>query len=223
MRVVMSVDIEGASGVVSSREMGYPRGPVDDPRALPEYQDARRWITSDVNAAIEGAARAGQASVISHVIDWPRITEVRVNGMPVSEAHLTIGLPEHFHIPCVLVTGDNVICAEISEWLQGGIETAVVKRSFSRYSARCIVLEKTRALIQEAAYRATERIRGFEQEHFRRPLLLEVGFTDRQVARYVSWMPQVEYDGDRVVSYEAEDFLSLHKTLFAMQALAHLD
>jgi D-amino peptidase len=168
-------------------------------------------------------ARAGQAGVISHVIDWPRITEVRVNGMPVSEAHLTIGLAEHFHIPCVLVTGDNVICGEVSEWLHGGIETAVVKRSFSRYSARCLVLKKTQALIREAAYRAMKSIQEFKREHFDKPLSLEADFTDRQVARYVSWMPQLKYDGDRTVSYEAEDFLSLHKTLFAMQALAHLD
>jgi D-amino peptidase len=50
MRIYMSVDMEGIGGVV--------HGLQTDDRDR-EYDRARRWMTQEVNAAIEGAAKAG--------------------------------------------------------------------------------------------------------------------------------------------------------------------
>ena len=56
-KVAISVDMEGISGIVSSRE-----------RLLdaPEFAAARKWLVSDVNAAVEGALDAGATRITVH-------------------------------------------------------------------------------------------------------------------------------------------------------------
>jgi D-amino peptidase len=275
MRILISVDIEGASGIVSRREIGYPTKKVGDPEATPDYLRARSWLTGDVNAAVEGAikagaiefvlhdshgldyrnivldelhpsvevvrgmpivfyeyedlnksydaafliamhARAGQPGVLSHVLDWPLLREVRINGLSVGESHITAALAGYFDIPTVLITGDNVVCDEMKIWTGGKIETAIVKQALTRYCTRCLPLEKARERIRQAAFRAVERIGETQPSRFAPPITLEVDFNDRQVALYVSWMPEVKYDGDRTISYSNGDFLRVYKALLAM-------
>jgi len=275
MKILISVDMEGASGIVTSRETGYPRNKVGDPESTPDYLKARSWLTGDVNAAVEGAikagatefvlhdshgldyrnivldelhpsvevvrgmpiifyeyedlnssydaafliamhARAGQAGVLSHVLDWPLLREVRVNSEPVGESQLTAALAGYFNIPTVLITGDNVICDEMRTWSGEKIETAIVKYALSRYCTRCLPLEKARQCIRQAAFHAVERIGEIQPSRFDQPIKLEVDFNDRQIAWYASWMPEVQYDGDRTVSYSNDDFLRVYKALLAM-------
>jgi D-amino peptidase len=55
MRVFISVDMEGATGVCH-RDHLLPGGQ--------DYEAARRWLTGDVNAAVEGALAAGAEDVL---------------------------------------------------------------------------------------------------------------------------------------------------------------
>src|SRR5262245_51105234 len=57
MRVVVSVDMEGASGVVSSKQFR---------ENTPQWHEARRLLVGDVNAAIEGAVAAGAEQFVLH-------------------------------------------------------------------------------------------------------------------------------------------------------------
>lgn len=276
MKILISADIEGIAGLVSDREMGYPKQVIGDPEANPDYLQARRWLTQDINAAIEGAkaggaasfvvhdshglnyrniilddldpaaeyvagrpvifyepddlaegayagafmvgmhARAGQKGIISHILDWPLLREVRLNGEPVGESQVTAALAGYFDIPTLLITGDDVICNEVKSWTQGKIETAIVKRSFSRYAARNLPLQQARDLIREAACRAVQRMKEIPPYHYNLPIRLEVDLNDREIARYISWMPQVEYDGESTVAYDGNDFLRVYQVLCAM-------
>ncbi len=56
-KVAISVDMEGISGIVggTERQLGGP-----------EFAAARRWLVSDVNAAIEGAVDAGATHITVH-------------------------------------------------------------------------------------------------------------------------------------------------------------
>jgi len=276
MKIVISVDMEGASGIVTGRETGYPRVAAGDPEATPDYLTARDWLTADVNAAVEGAieagatgfvlhdthgcdrrnvvldqlhpavevvrgapiiffdyrdlstssydaafliamhARAGEAGVISHVLDWPLLREVRVNGQPVGESQLTAALAGHYGIPTVLITGDNVVCNDMKAWTRGQIQTAAVKQSLSRYAVRCLPLEEARRRIRQAAYDAVKNAGKATPMRFEPPITLEVELADREVAWYVSWMPGIGHDGDRTVSFTGGDFLEVYKALLAM-------
>ena len=132
------------------------------------------------------------------------------------ESEISAALAAHFGISTVLVTGDDAVCEEMKAWTGGQIETAVVKKSFSRYAVRCLPLEMARQRIREAASRAVKRIGEIEPCRFEPPITLELDLNDRQIAWYISWMPEVEYDGDSTVSYTGGDFMRVYKTLLAM-------
>lgn len=55
LKVYISADMEGISGIVSA-EQTTP--------GTPEYASGRKWLVEDVNAAVEGALRAGAAEII---------------------------------------------------------------------------------------------------------------------------------------------------------------
>lgn len=56
MRIVIMCDLEGISGVVSGERQAKP--------GSPGYQEARTFLMSDLNAAIEGAVEAGVEQVL---------------------------------------------------------------------------------------------------------------------------------------------------------------
>jgi D-amino peptidase len=56
MKVVMMTDIEGVAGVVSFADQGYPEGK--------HYEAAKRLLTAEVNAAVEGLMAAGAEDVL---------------------------------------------------------------------------------------------------------------------------------------------------------------
>jgi len=161
-------------------------------------------------------APAGQPGVLSHVLDWPRLRKVRINGQPAGESQITAALAGHFGIPTVLITGDDVVCEEMKAWTGGQIEMAVVKHSLSRYAAHCLPLAMAREHIRQAASRAVKRIGEIRSSRYEPPITLEVDSNDREIASYVSWMPQVQYNGDCTVSYTDDDFLNVYKALLAM-------
>jgi D-amino peptidase len=57
MRVYITTDLEGVAGVLLDRQVG-----VDGDH--PEYQKARRLLTQEVNAAVEGALAGGATEVL---------------------------------------------------------------------------------------------------------------------------------------------------------------
>lgn len=61
MNVFISTDMEGISGIVSPDEVMYSGR---------DYEMARRWMTADVNAAIEGALAAGATRIVVADPHW---------------------------------------------------------------------------------------------------------------------------------------------------------
>ncbi len=65
MRVYISVDMEGVAGVVHEDQTD----PID-PRHAGEYNRFRRLMTSEANAAVEGAFAAGATRVLVNDSHW---------------------------------------------------------------------------------------------------------------------------------------------------------
>jgi D-amino peptidase len=65
MRVYISVDMEGVAGVVHEDQTD----PID-PRHAGEYNRVRRLMTSEANAAVEGALAAGATGVLVNDSHW---------------------------------------------------------------------------------------------------------------------------------------------------------
>ena len=62
MQILVSVDMEGISGVATRRETatGWPQGAAKGN----DYERARAWMTADANAAIQGACEGGATEIV---------------------------------------------------------------------------------------------------------------------------------------------------------------
>ena len=267
MKVLISVDFEGISGVVSGDETGA---------SGTDYGRARRWMTQDTNAAVEGALKGGASEVVvrdahcqhsilyeelhpkAHLIrggPGPLFTldgldesfdavmfvgyharsgdadgvlshtytgslfDVNINGEPASEARIGAALAGHFGVPPILVTGDDVICREVEGWSKG-TEVVVVKEALDRGGANCLPMEEARVRIEVGATRAMGRIRDIPPYLFSAPIHLVVTCTNPGIAARIAYIPSVEREDGRTVSYTASDFLEIHRAFVAMVFLA---
>jgi len=258
--------MEGVSGVVNYNDLDRQKG--DD------YENARLWVTEDVNAAIEGAidggaddftvreahhgiiyhklhpkaklvkgmpasqwtmdglnssfdavicigfhARSGDScGVLSHT--WTgSFLDVRINGILVSEARIGALIACYYDVPVVMLSGDDVICREVQEWLPG-IETAVVKYGLNRSGAICLPIEEAHKLIKEKARAAMEKIDKIEPYKLEPPYTLEIETIDPSYAQRIALLPGSKYDGNRKVSYTCDDFLENHRAFLTMVFLA---
>ena len=85
MRILISTDIEGVAGVVSTSQVREGNG---------EYERARRWMTDETNAAIAGAFAGGASEVM--VVDAHGAYRNLLADQLDSRARLVQGKPRAF-------------------------------------------------------------------------------------------------------------------------------
>jgi D-amino peptidase len=246
VRILISVDIEGISGIANVSEMW-----------------ARKAITDDTNAAIEGALAAGATEIVvtdSHgltkdnilwdqlhpkaslirggpntalyflegldestdavfLVGWHdkpggrgllahcffRHPFIKINGRVVGEGQIAAGLAGTLGVPIALVTGDDVVCADLEEFL-GDVETAVVKRAIDHNAAECFPAELARDRIRCAARRALERLSDFRPYEFDTPIVLEFECVWHSHARLLARVPGTEFVEPHTVRFVCCDF-----------------
>jgi D-amino peptidase len=122
MKVFIAVDMEGATGV-AHREHLMPGGN--------DYERARRWLTSDVNAAVEGAVRAGATDVFVND-GHGNMRNILLDELH-EAARLVVGPAQTVNKPLVQVTGIE----------EGGFEAALFVGFHSRAGTPCGLLSHT--------------------------------------------------------------------------------
>jgi D-amino peptidase len=248
VRVLLSADMEGATGVTA---------PADVEPGTEEWRRFRRMLTGDVNAAVDGLyaggatevvvneahatqrnvlieeldprasmitgrhkplammqgvqdtdavvflgyhTGAGERGVLAHTYIWSGLQQLRINGVPASEGRMNALLAAEFGVPVVLVTGDDLTCAEAESYAPDA-ERVTVKFCVSRYTARCLAPSRTAALIREAAERAlpaaTDRVPPRPDGPFR----FDVDLSATHLAEFVTVIPGVELTAARTVTY----------------------
>ena len=90
MRVYMSVDMEGCTGIVTREEV--------EPGAA-HYARGRRLMTGDVNAAIEGAVAGGATEILVNDAHW------NMDNLTVEEIHPSARLIRGGHKPLGMMEG----------------------------------------------------------------------------------------------------------------------
>lgn len=254
MRIYISADFEGTSGVTSPRQC-FP--------GSTEFEHARRRWIGDVNAAVEGAisggatevlvneahaamnyllpehlhpkaayisgyvkadnqmegldssfagaiymghAMAGTASgVLNHTYVMRDVVAIRLNGDPIGEFGLNAHWAAYHGVPMILAVGDDQLAAEARS-LVPGIETAVVKKGISQFTARNLPVEEARGVIRQAAERATRRAAQMPKLPRLESYGLEIDFSLSEIASLVCLVPGVERVGARAVRYTARDY-----------------
>lgn len=259
MKVLISVDIEGISGIANVNEIW-----------------ARQAITEDTNAAIEGALAGGATEIVvmdSHgstkdnilwdqlhpkaslirggpnmplyflegldehtdavfLVGWHdkpggkgllahcffRHPFIRINGQIVGEGQIAAGLAGAYGVPIALVTGDDVVCADLKAFL-GDVETAVVKRTIDYNAAECFSAKMARDRIREAARRALERLPDFKPYKFETPTVLEVECIWYSHARLLARVPGAELVEPRTVRFVSSDFRQIFDMIILFRFL----
>ncbi|MBP6684219.1 MAG: M55 family metallopeptidase [Leucobacter sp.] len=166
----------------------------------------------DVALFIGYHAAAGGPGVIAHTFS-SLFNEVRVNGRAVSEADVNALQAAAVGVPVALLTGDNVICADIAATLPG-IETVTVKEAHGYNAADSISPSESRRLIGEAAARAVSGSRELRVSEVPESMEIEIDMPNISAAELAQMIPASERTAIRTINIvahsprEAVNFIS---------------
>ncbi|KOU25659.1 peptide ABC transporter substrate-binding protein [Streptomyces sp. WM6372] len=145
---------------------------------------------------------AGSEGVLAHTYLANSITGVWLNGARASEGLLNAHVVAEYGVPVILVTGDDLTCADADGYAPDALKVAV-KDHVSRYAAVCRTPARTAADIRAAAKEATalavrrDPVRGG-------PYTVELEFDAAHLAMAATVVPGVERFGERRVAYTSE-------------------
>jgi D-amino peptidase len=208
-RIFIVTDMEGVGGVNNAEEQLLP--------GQRRFEESRKFLTGELNAAIEGALAAGATEVVvwdghdgsrslsiedihsrarliqgkptpatyylseraydgiffigQHAMSGAKggvlahsqsfaMERITINGRSVGEIGQTAAIAGYFHIPVVMLSGDQAACDELRE-LQPKAETVAVKRLAGKGSTLSVSHTEARTQIKAAAMRAVKRISEF--------------------------------------------------------------
>src|SRR5712692_7842259 len=243
---LMVTDMEGVGGVNNADEQLLP--------GQRRYDESRRLLVGEINAAIKGLLEAGAGQVVvwdghdgsrslsiddidpaaeliqgrptpahyylqdrlydgilfvgQHAMAGAKngvlahsqsfsVERISLNGRSVGEIGQIAAIAGYFHIPVIMLAGDQAACDEILE-LQPKAETVAVKRGTGKASSVSLSHDEARKRIQEAARRAAVRVSQFSPWSVESPVELKFEFKDKAKS------PDRVYKGDTVLkAFEA--------------------
>jgi D-amino peptidase len=158
----------------------------------------------------------GTGGVLSHSYNPRAIHEVKINGVAASETGINALVAHHFGVPVVMITGDNVTVYDATRWIPEatGLE---VKRALSRTSAESISPEAARQFIAVTIQKALSQPLRVPPKPEKTSM--ELTFHSSDMASIVEWIGATPV-GERTVTLEADDGLSLYKKFFTALVLA---
>ncbi|MFI6978379.1 M55 family metallopeptidase [Embleya sp. NPDC050154] len=146
---------------------------------------------------------AGEAGVLAHTYLSHSVLAVRVDGRPVDEGSFNALVAAEAGVPVVLVTGDDLTCAEAERYAPG-CRTVTVKTAISRHAAICRTPAATATDIRREAAAALagppDRPTATPAAH-----LVEVDVDSPYLAERASAMGGVDVVGPRTVRLQAPD------------------
>lgn len=268
MKIYISADIEGISGVVDgsfTSEEGY------------NYQRARELMTGEVNAAIRGLKQQGitdilvndshgpmtniliekldedarlisgnkkllgmmegidesydavmlvgyhakhnTSGVLAHSYNGSVIHEIKINGQTVGEFEFNSLIAGYYDVPVILVSGDDELSRQVKAYNEE-IESIVVKRACSRYTAECLQPKKVHSLLEEGVKNSISRIEAIKPCKLSGKVELEVAFANSGMAEMCMFIPGAELSAPNRIKYAAKDILEAYKIRIAFTTLA---
>lgn len=160
-------------------------------------------------------------AILDHTWSDERVANLWINGRLFGEVGLNAAVCGHFGVPVLLVTGDQAVCAEATEFL-GPVETAMVKLASGRMAAECWPPAVTWPKIQEAARRAVTRLQEGTAPppfHLAPPITMAIEFVQSEMADKAALLPGAQRTGRRL-EYTADDMVTIYRAFRAAQALA---
>jgi D-amino peptidase len=178
-------------------------------RAWPRVQGMMAGLDETFDAAMligYHASTDNPKGVRAHTFRSALYTHVALDGKPISEGSFAAAVAGSYGVPVVLVSGDDVMIAELRGQTGGTFEAAEVKKSLGFHSANTLPPAGAQALIAAKAKAALAR-RG-EMKAFRLgngPFALELSFKHYLMAEVVSYLPGVERTDAHSIRYRLHD------------------
>ncbi|MFD5033526.1 M55 family metallopeptidase [Streptomyces sp. NPDC058220] len=270
MKVLISVDMEGISGIVHPTETNPDRY---------DYERGRALMTADANAVIAGVldaeptavvlvadahgpfrnllpeeldrrahlvrgkprplgmlggldehtdavllvgyhARAGRGpAVLAHTMS-DNVLDVRVAGRSMGEIGLNAAMAGHLGVPVVLLSGDDIACAELGDLVPSAV-TVAVKQALGQAAAVVLHPEEARDRLRRAAAEAMTRRAGVSPLTLAGPLDVEVDLYGTYMVELATLVPGVSRaGGGRTVTFTATDFAEAYRLVLLLVQLA---
>ncbi|MFB7899393.1 M55 family metallopeptidase [Streptomyces xiamenensis] len=271
-KILISVDMEGISGVVHASET-HPDGY--------DYTRARTTMTAEVNAVIDGVlegepgaevwvadahgsfrnllpeeldrrallvrgkprpfgmlggldaetdavlfvgyhGRAGSGpAVIAHTMNGI-ILDVRVAGLSLGEIGLNAAMAGHLGVPVVLLSGDDVACAEVRELVPETV-TVEVKRALAQGAAVALHPQEARDRLRVAAAKAVARRDEVTPFRVQGPVDIEIDLGRAHTVDLAMLVPGVtRVGGGRTIAYSAADFAEAYRLALLIAQLGNI-
>ena len=158
------------------------------------------------------ASTANTRGVRAHTMSSANVTDLRLNGMSMSEGSMNAAIAGQFGVPVIMVSGDDVAVAE-TQVIVGDMEGAVVKWAKGFHSALTLTPEAAREVIRTRAASAVSRIDEFEPYVLDTPIEVELSLKHYQPVELLAYLPNIERVNSHTVRFIAQDMTEVSKFL----------
>ncbi|MFE9555356.1 M55 family metallopeptidase [Streptomyces sp. NPDC006703] len=160
---------------------------------------------------------AGTEGVLAHTYLANSITGVWLNGVRASEGLLNAHVAAEYGVPVVLVTGDDLTCADAGGYAPNAHKVAV-KDYVSRYAAVCRTPARTAKDIQAGARQAAPLARRAAPVDGG-PFTVELEFDAEHLSAAATVVPGVAHSGERRVAYTSSTMYEGIRTFKAVTTI----
>lgn len=156
-------------------------------------------------------AQAGtKDAVLDHTMTG-NIYNLRVNGITLPEAGFNAIIAGYYDVPVIMISGDKA-AVEQSLKLFGGIETAITKEGIAE-ATNTLTPQAACQLIRTKTEEALKRLEDFKPYKLKPPYKMEIDCRSESMAEVASWIPGVNREADRTISYTTNDVLEMARLL----------
>lgn len=163
-------------------------------------------------------SRMGQKGILNHSYSGRVVQNIRLNGKDYGEIGMNAAIAGVFNVPIVLVTGCQHATAEASELIPE-LETAVVKQTINRYTAKNLSPQKAQELIKHKTKEALSKSKHVAPFTIKGPYNVELTFLHSGFADAADGLPNVERLNETTLRVQTNDYL---EAFYYVRALINL-
>lgn len=164
-------------------------------------------LNPDLVAFVGYHAGPGEPGVLSHTFTGSEIFAVTLNGRAMTEGYLNCLLAAEHGARLVLVSGDDLTCADAADYAPAAQRVAV-KEAVDRYTALCLTPARTASLLRSAAAAGAKTAEVPTLP--RGPYRIEITFTGTSSAAMAACVPTVDRLGPRTVAFTKDTVAELY-------------
>ncbi len=154
-------------------------------------------------------SRAGTINgVFNHTYSGRTIANIYVNGRKMGECGINSGVAGYYGVPILAISGDDMVCAQAIEEV-GDMETIVVKKAISRYSAHNVSQQMLRELYKTKLESAFKNIKQSPTLKYNGKITMDIEFNREVMAESAMLLPEATRINEKTIRIESNDYVKL--------------